>query len=301
MNRRGLWFAAGAYVIWGLFPLYWRRLEGIPALQLLGNRVVWSFVFMLVILFAQRRWRDFRAVATEGRVLGIYSLAAVLIALNWLIYVWAVTSGYVVESSLGYFINPLLSVLLGMIFFGERLRSGQWLPLGLAAAGVAYLTYTYGSPPWIALSLAFSFGFYGLVKKKAPLGAAYGLTLETGALFLPALAYLVYCNANGTGALLHSDTINNLLLVGAGVVTAVPLLMFAGAVRLIPLSVVGLMQYIAPTLQFLLGVLVFKEALTRSMAIGFTLIWLALIIFWVEGYRANRLANLQRAAVPTAD
>jgi chloramphenicol-sensitive protein RarD len=301
MNRRGLWFAAGAYITWGLFPLYWRGLAGVPALQLLGNRVVWSFVFMLGILFAQRQWRDFRVAAAGRRVLGIYSLAAVLIALNWLIYVWAVTSGYVVESSLGYFINPLLSVLLGMIFFGERLRAGQWLPLGLAAAGVAYLAYTYGSLPWIALSLAFSFGFYGLVKKKAPLSSAHGLTVETGVLFLPALAYLAYCDANGTGALFHSDTISNLLLVGAGMVTVVPLLMFASAVRLIPLSVVGLMQYIAPTLQFLLGVLVFKEAFTRPMAIGFTMIWLALIIFWVEGYRTNRLANLQRAVAPIAD
>jgi len=300
MNPRGMWLAAGAYLTWGLFPLYWRWLEGIPALQLLGNRIVWSFVLMLGILVAQRRWRQFRPLASDRRVLGIYALAAVLIGVNWMIYVWAVTSGYVVESSLGYFINPLLSVLLGMIFFQERLRSGQWLPLALAAAGVAYLTYTYGSLPWIALTLAFSFGFYGLVKKKAPLSAAYGLTLETGVLFLPALAYLAYCSLIGTGALFHSDAITNLLLIGAGVVTAVPLLMFASAVRLIPLSVVGLMQYIAPTMQFLLGVLVFKEAFTKQMAFGFSLVWLALIILWVEGYRANRLANLQRAALQSA-
>lgn len=293
--------AAGAYITWGLFPLYWLGLGGVPAIQLLGNRVVWSFVLMLGVLVAGRRLRDFRSVASDRRVLGIYTLAGVLIGVNWLVYVWAVTSGYVVESSLGYFINPLLSVLLGMVFFRERLRRGQWLPLGLAAAGVAYLTYTYGSLPWIALSLAFSFGFYGLVKKKAPLGAAYGLTLETGVLFLPALAYLAYCNSIGTGALFHSDTVTNILLIGAGLVTAVPLLMFASAVRLIPLSVVGLMQYIAPTLQFLLGVLVFKEAFTRAMAVGFALIWLALITFWVEGYRANRQANIQRAAIQSAD
>jgi chloramphenicol-sensitive protein RarD len=301
MNRRGLWLAVGAYVIWGLFPLYWRLLEGVAPLQLLGNRIVWSFVLMVGLLLVGRHWRDLRSLASDRRVLGIYALAAVLIGVNWLTYVWAVTSGYVVESSLGYFINPLLSVVLGMIFFQERLRSGQWLPMGLATAGVAYLTYTYGSLPWIALTLAFSFGFYGLVKKKAPLSAARGLTLETGILFLPALVYLVLCNANGSGALFHSDSLTNLLLIGAGVVTAVPLLMFAAAVRLIPLSVVGLMQYIAPTLQFLLGVLVFKEAFTRQMAIGFGLVWLALIIFWVEGYRANRLISNQPAALQSAD
>jgi len=288
MNRRGLWLATGVYIIWGLFPLYWRWLEGIPALQLLGNRIVWSFALMAGLLLAWHRWREMRALASDRRVIGVYALAAALIGINWLTYVWAVTSGHVVASSLGYFINPLISVLLGILILHERLRPGQWLPIGLAVAGVAYLAYTYSSMLGIALTLAFSFGFYGLIKKKAPLGPALGLTLETGILFLPALAYLIFCNANGTGALFQSGPLTDLLLVGAGVVTAVPLLMFATAVRLIPLSVVGLMQYIAPTLQFLLGVLVFKEAFTKPMAIGFSLVWLALIIFAVEGYRANR-------------
>jgi chloramphenicol-sensitive protein RarD len=299
--RRGLWLAAGAYLTWGLFPLYWRLLEGVPALQLLGNRIVWSFVLMAGYLFVVRQWRDMRSLAADRRVLGVYSIAAVLIGINWLTYVWAISAGYVIESSLGYFINPLLNVVLGMIFFQERLRRGQWLAVSLAAIGVLYLTIAYGSLPWIALTLAFSFGFYGVVKKKAPLGAAYGLSLETGILFIPALIYLLFCNWNGSGAIFQGDLRTTLLLVGSGVVTSVPLLMFAGAVKRIPLSVIGLMQYIAPTLQFLLGVFVFKEPFTRSLAIGFCIVWIALIIFGAEGYLNNRRAGRQNLAAESAD
>jgi chloramphenicol-sensitive protein RarD len=226
-----------------------------------------------------------------GRVLRIYFVSALLIGANWLIYVWSVNAGYIVEASLGYFINPLFSVLLGVVFLRERLRPLQWLPVGLAAAGVLYLTFVYGSLPWIALSLAFTFGLYGLVKKTAPLGSLYGLTLETGLLFLPALAYLLYVNATGSGAFLHSSPSANWLMVGAGLVTIVPLLMFSSAARQIPLSLVGILQYITPSMQFLLGVLVYREAFSSHQLLGFGIVWLGLIIFWAEGFFAHRAAQ----------
>jgi chloramphenicol-sensitive protein RarD len=215
-------------------------------------------------------------------------VAAVLIGVNWLTYVWAVNAGFIVETSLGYFINPLLSVLMGVVFLRERLRPWQWAPLGLATAGVLYLTLAYGSPPWIALTLAFSFGFYGLAKKTAPLGSLYGLALETGFLFLPALAFLGYAEAAGQGAFLHSGPLPDLLMIGAGVVTTMPLLLFASAAQRIPLSLVGVLQYIAPTIQFLLGVVVYHEPFTPSQMIGFGLVWIALALFAGEGLLAQR-------------
>jgi chloramphenicol-sensitive protein RarD len=221
-------------------------------------------------------------------VLRVYLLSAVLIGVNWLTYVWAVNAGFIVETSLGYFINPLLSVLMGVIFLRERLRLWQWLPLGLAAAGVLYLTLAYGALPWIALILAFSFGLYGLIKKVAPLDALYGLTLETGILFLPALGYLVYAEAAGTAAFLHAGLGSDLLLAGAGAVTTIPLLLFAAGARRISLSLVGVLQYLAPTMQFLLGVLVYHEPFTQARLIGFGAVWIALLIFGVEGFLARR-------------
>jgi chloramphenicol-sensitive protein RarD len=231
---------------------------------------------------------DFRKNFTR-RTLLIYVVAAVLISINWLTYVWAVNAGFIIETSLGYFINPLLSVLLGVIVLREKLRPVQWLPVFLAASGVIYLTVVYGKLPWIALTLAFSFGLYGLVKKLAPLGSLHGLTLETGILFVPALAYLLFNEFNGTGAFTHIGLSTDLLLIGAGVVTTIPLLLFASAARQIPLTVVGLLQYIAPTIQFLLGVLVYKESFDHTHLIGFSIVWIALIIFWVESYLAHRV------------
>jgi chloramphenicol-sensitive protein RarD len=221
--------------------------------------------------------------------MGLYSIAAVLLSVNWLVYVWGVNAGFIVETSLGYFINPLFCVLLGVVFLGERLRTLQWLPVALATAGVIYLTLTYGRPPWIALSLAVSFGLYGLVKKLAPLGSLYGLTLETAIVFPVALIYLTAVDSSGTGAFLHEGARKDHLLIGAGVVTTIPLLMFASAARLIPLSVIGILQYIAPTIQFLIGVFIYHEPFDRSRLIGFGLVWIALIIFWVESYFANRI------------
>jgi chloramphenicol-sensitive protein RarD len=204
-------------------------------------------------------------------------------------YVWAVNAGYIVETSLGYFINPLLSVLMGVIFFKERLRLAQWIPVFLAALGVAYLTFIYGRLPFIALTLAFSFGLYGLVKKLSPLGSLYGLTIETGILFIPALGYLLFMQAANTAAFLHTGITSDLLMIGAGLVTTVPLLMFASAARSIPLWVVGLLQYIAPTLQFIIGIFIYKEAFSYHQLIGFALVWTALIVFLVENYFANRV------------
>jgi chloramphenicol-sensitive protein RarD len=217
-------------------------------------------------------------------------MAAVLISINWLTYIWAVNAGFIVETSLGYFINPLLSVLLGVVFFRERLRPWQWAAIALATAGVVYLTFAYGSLPWIALTLAATFGAYGLVKKTAPLGSLHGLTLETSVLLVPAIMFLVYSDRAGNGALFNSGAISDALLMGAGIITAVPLLLFSSAARRIPLSLIGILQYIAPTLQFLLGVLVYKEPFTATKFMGFGIVWVALIIYGVEGlmtYRAQ--------------
>ena len=220
-------------------------------------------------------------------MLAVYLATGLLLSVNWLIYVWGVNEGYIVETSLGYFINPLLSVLLGVVFLRERLRLAQWLPISLAAAGVVYLTFTYGRLPWIALSLALSFGLYGLVKKLAPLGSLHGLTLETGMVFIPAAGYLLWAELGGEGHFLHDGLATDLFLMGAGVVTTIPLLMFASAVQRIPLTMIGLMQYIAPTIQFLIGVLVYKEPFDQTRLLGFSLVWVALVLFWAEGFWAH--------------
>ena len=290
--KKGIWYALGAYIFWGLFPIYWILLAGVPALQLLGHRIFWSFLMLLGIVLIAKQGKEFHA-ALRLQALLIYSVASILIAINWLTYVWAVGAGYIVETSLGYFINPLLSMLLGVVFLRERLRPLQWLPIGLAAVGVLYLTFAYGTLPWVALTLAFTFGFYGLVKKSAPLGALHGLTLETGILFVPALGFLLYSEFSGTGAFLHSPSLVELMLVGAGLVTVIPLLLFATAVKRIPLTMTGVLQYINPTMQFLLGVLIFKEPFDHRRLIGFGVVWMALILFGVEGFLVQRRYMVQ--------
>ncbi|MBN1484911.1 MAG: EamA family transporter RarD [Chloroflexia bacterium] len=289
-TNKGAWYAVGAYTIWGLLPVYWKWLQDVPPPQVLGHRIVWSFVCLAAVIWLLRRGRAFRAAALQRRVLGIYILAALLIGVNWLTYIWAVNAGFIVETSLGYFINPLLNIALGVVLFRERLRWGQWTAVGLAAAGVLYLTLVYGTFPWISLTLALSFGLYGLVKKTAPLGSLYGLTLETGLLFLPALAYLGFAEGIGQGSFLHAGPVVNLLLLGAGPMTTIPLLMFAAAVRRIPLAHVGVLQYIAPTLQFLLGVLVYHEPFPLARLVGFGIVWVGLIVFVLENIMARRPA-----------
>src|SRR5690349_1784497 len=288
MNK-GIWNGLAAYVMWGFLPIYWKLLHDVPALQVIGHRIIWSFLLLVGVILLTRQWSEFRSAALAPKMIAIYAVAGVLLTINWLVYVWGVNSGFIVETSLGYFINPLISVLLGVVFLRERLRSTQWIPIGLAAAGVLYLTFTYGRLPWIALSLAVSFGIYGLVKKLAPLGSLYGLTLETALVFPLALIYLLFAESNGFGAFLHDSTLTSLLLIGTGVVTSIPLLMFASAAREIPLTMIGILQYVAPTLQFLIGVFLYHEPFDHSRLIGFSLVWLALIIFWVENYMANRI------------
>lgn len=288
MHKEGILYAFSAYFLWGLTPIYWRLIQHVPAIQLIGHRIAWSFILLSVVLFATRQWSELPSLASDRRVQRFYLIAAALVGCNWFIYVWAVNAGFILEASLGYFINPLLSVLLGVIFLRERLRLFQWIAVGLAAAGVIYLTATYGRLPWIALGLAFTFGFYGLVKKTAPLSSVHGLTLETGILFIPSLIFLIYQDRIGQGAFLHTGIGSDLLMAGAGLVTTIPLLMFVSAARRIPLTTIGIMHYITPTCQFLIGVLIFKEAFDATKALGFGIVWIGLIIFAIEGYRAHR-------------
>ncbi|WP_299027094.1 EamA family transporter RarD [uncultured Thermanaerothrix sp.] len=290
----GVVFAAAAYTLWGFFPIYFKALKEVPAPQVLAHRIVWAFLFLLGVLALRREIGALRRLLTR-RILLSYFGAGILLAINWLAYVWGVASGFIVETSLGYFINPLVSVVLGMVFLRERLRPLQWVPVSLAALGVSYLTLEYGRLPWLALVLAFSFGLYGLLKKLAPLNALYGLTLETGGVFLPALAYLVGVEVVGQGAFGHGPWVQTLLLALTGVVTAIPLLLFAGGARRVPLTTLGLLQYIAPSLQFLLGVFLYHEPFGLTQLIGFSLIWLALAIFSAEGFIAQRRQRLIEA------
>ncbi|MGB7537854.1 MAG: EamA family transporter RarD, partial [Anaerolineales bacterium] len=260
----------------------------VPAMQLLGHRIVWSFLFMTILLLLLRQGKSFLTEIASPRILLVYGIAAVFLAINWLTYVWAVNAGYIVETSLGYFINPLLSMLLGVVILRERLRPFQWIPVGLAAAGMLYLTFAYGNFPWIGLTLALSFGIYGFVQKVAPLNSLHSVALETMILFLPAVLYLIYTEAVGQGIFLHSDPGSTLLMIGAGVVTAVPLLLFAAATQRITLFLIGVLQYIAPTMYFLIGVLVYGEQLTAERLTGFAIIWVALVLFAVEGYLSHR-------------
>ena len=288
--NRGLWMAAGCYGAWILFPIYFKLLSGVAPMEVLVNRVVWSLVFMAGVLTWRQNWAWLGPALRARRVVLPYAVAAVLLSANWYIYIWAVANGHILESSLGYFINPLVNVLLGVLFFRERLRPGQWAAVAIAAAGVLYLTLNLGQPPWIALSLALSFGLYGLVKKTAPLAADRGLTLETGLMFLPALAYMGYLFATGTSAVPAAPGGTRLLLVLAGPITAIPLLLFAGAARRIPLTMLGIMQYIAPTGQFLVAVFLYNEPFPTFKLVGFAIVWIALIVFTVEGLTARRRA-----------
>ena len=288
MKNKGVLFALAAYILWGFFPLYFKAIQQVSALQILAHRIAWGFVFTLAVVLVLRQWKEFRASVFNRRTFLIYAGASVVLGINWFTYVWAVITNHVVESSLGYFINPIVSVLLGVIFLRERLRTFQWVAIAMVTAGVVYLTITFGQLPWISLVLAVTFGFYGLLKKIAPLGALHGITLETAVLTIPSLVYLLIVNANGTGTFGHSTPLLDFLLVLSGPVTAIPLLLFATGARRIPLTTIGLLQYIAPTLQFLLGVLVFHEPFDQSRLIGFMIIWLALVLFSVENLLARR-------------
>lgn len=286
MNK-GILYAGSAYLLWGFFPLYFNALHGVPALQTLNHRIFWSFLLVILVMLIRKDLPGLLRACTP-RVLATYLAAALLLGVNWFVYVWAVGAGYVVETSLGYFINPLVSVLLGVVVLRERLRPMQWVPVGLAAAGVAVLTVSYGYLPWISLALAFSFGAYGLVKKIATLPSLQGLTLETALLFPLALVYLVYCEFTGIGAFGHSSPQVNILLALTGIVTVIPLLLFASGARRVTLTTLGLLQYTAPTLQFIIGVFVFHEPMTASHLVGFIIIWVALALFSFENLYSRR-------------
>ncbi len=296
MNK-GMVYAAGAYICWGLLPIFWKSLHHVPALEILAHRMVWSLVFVLVLLAVQGHWRWLLPVFQNMRVLLMFTTTALLLSLNWFIYIWAVNAGYIVETSLGYFINPLVNVVLGVCFLKERFRRWQGVAIAVAVAGVLYLTLHYGSLPWIALTLAGSFGLYGLLRKTAVLNSLEGLTLETLVLFPPALAYLLYVAWTGQGAFGHTDLLTHTLLIAAGIATALPLLLFASGARRITLTLTGILQYIAPTMQFLLGVFVYGEPLTSARLVGFSLIWLALAIYTLEGLlRSGQAARVRSTA-----
>lgn len=286
--KKGIISGIGAYLIWGVMPVWLKMIKPVPPLQILSHRVAWSFIFLLAIVIGRKQLKALLEISKDKKIILIYATAALLLAANWLTYIFAVNSDHIVESSLGYFINPLVNVLLGVLIFKERLRNWQWLPIGIALIGVAYLTFDYGRLPWIAIVLAVTFALYAVVKKIAPLGPLRGLTVETAILFLPAVATLLLSEANHTGYFGHHGLQQNFLLAFAGVITAVPLLMFGTAARSIPLSMLGLLQYIAPTCQFMLGVLIYHEPFSNTRLIGFLIIWTALAIFWIEGFIHSR-------------
>jgi len=287
MNK-GMWLAVGAYATWGFFPLYFKLLKGVPALEILSHRVVWALLFLVLVLTWRGQWSWLKEALKQKKVVLTFAAAGTLLAINWLTYIWGVNSGYVVETSLGYFINPLVSVFLGMIFLRERLRPGQWLAISIAFFGVVYLTFTYGRLPYIALVLAFTFGTYGLLRKIGKLNSLEGLTMETGFMFIPALGFLLWQEGSGAAAFGHATWSTTALLAFAGVATAIPLLMFGAAARQIPLTVMGILQYVAPTIQFLIGVLVFHEDFSLHQLIGFSFIWVALVFYTTESLLQTR-------------
>ncbi|MFF0867803.1 EamA family transporter RarD [Nonomuraea sp. NPDC003560] len=299
--RRGVLFGIAAYTMWGLFPLYWPLLKPSGAVEILAHRMVWSLVAVAVVLAVRRHWSWFRELARQPRKLVLLTIAAIVITVNWGTYIYAVNTGHVVESALGYFINPLVSVLFGVLVLRERLRPLQWTAVGFAALAVVVLTLDYGRLPWIALTLAVSFGVYGLVKKQANVAATESLAVETLVLLLPALGYLIYLEFAGQATFGQQGFGHALLLVGAGIITAVPLIFFGAAAIRVPLSTVGVLQYIAPILQFIVGVTIAGEVMPPSRWIGFSIVWLALAIFTYDSLRAARTAARVRRSARTLD
>jgi chloramphenicol-sensitive protein RarD len=277
-QRAGLVYALGAFLLWGFFPVYWKLLAGVPALEVVAHRTVWGFAAVALWVTLKRRWPDARVVAARGATLLMLAGSAALIATNWLLYIWAVMSNHIVEASLGYYVNPLVNVVLGVVVLRERLSRPQVIAVALAGLGVVVLTAGYGRFPWIALTLAVSFGLYGLTRKKVAADAIIGLLFETAILTPLAAGYLALLAARGGGALGTGPVGRDALLVLAGPVTAIPLALFALGARRLPLSIVGLIQYLSPTCQFLLAVLLYREPFTAAHAVAFACIWLALTL-----------------------
>jgi chloramphenicol-sensitive protein RarD len=292
-SQNGILFGVGAYLCWGFFPLYWPLLDPAGSLEVLAHRFVWSMVFVLVAITATGRWSRFIAIARDRRLMLILAAAAVVIALNWGGFIYGVTHDHVIETSLGYFINPLITVLLGVFVLRETLRPTQWAAVGIGTVAVIVLTIDYGRLPWIALLVGFSFAAYGFLKKKANLGAFEGLGMETLILTPVALAYLLALQLRGTLSFGHEGSLNVVLLIATGIVTAIPLLMFGAAATRLSLTTIGLLQYLGPFIQFILGLTLFNEAMTPARWAGFMLVWLALVVFTVDGL-ANRRKAMKR-------
>lgn len=300
----GLVYALSAYLFWGLVPGFWKQLGDVPAAEVLGHRILWSFLILLIFLATTGKLTETIQLMRDKAIRNRLLLSALCIGSNWPLYVWAVNHGYIVEGSLGYFINPLVSMLLGRLFLGERLRRWQWLAVALAAAGIAYLTLGYGRFPWIAISLAISFGFYGLIRKVTPVTASQGLFIETAVMGPLVIGYFIYLQVTGTmvagaelfGSGVTSDGITGSLatdglLIAAGAVTVIPLLLFAKGARLLPLTVMGFCQYLAPSLQLIVGVRYYNEPFTASHQIAFGLIWLGIGVFLAESLLRQRRTN----------
>lgn len=298
-QRRGFLLGVAAYAMWGLFPLYWTLLEPAGAIEILAHRIVWSLVVMVALTLGLRRTSQLRHILRTPRLLGILTIAAVVIAFNWGGFIYGVNAHRVVEVSLGYFINPLVTVLLGVVVLGERLRRVQWVAIGIATLAVVVLTLDYGHPPWIAFLLAASFGSYGLAKKKADVEAVESLTFETLVLAPVALGYLVWLWAQGSASFGNQGVGHSALLVSTGLITAVPLICFGAAAIRVSMTTIGLLQYLAPTIQFVLGLVVFHEDLSPVKWIGFVLVWIALALFTAEALRGHR-AHLRLGAEASA-
>ncbi|MBG0757178.1 EamA family transporter RarD [Vibrio cidicii] len=292
--RQGVLLAIGAYTMWGIAPIYFKSISSVSALEILSHRVVWSFFLLAALLHFGRNWRAVSAVITNKSKMLYLVSTAILVGVNWLIFIWAVNANHMLDASLGYYINPLFNVLLGMIFLGERLRKLQWFAVALAACGVLVQLVMFGSVPIVAIALAMSFGVYGLLRKKVSVDAQTGLFIETLVMLPAAAIYLLFIASTPTSNLLDNPASLNILLVAAGVVTTLPLLCFTGAATRLKLSTLGFFQYIGPSLMFLLAVLIYGEAFTSDKAITFAFIWGALVLFSFDGLRNNR--NVRRAA-----
>jgi chloramphenicol-sensitive protein RarD len=300
-SRRGFLLGVAAYAIWGLFPLYWPLLEPAGAVEILAHRMLWSLVTMGVLVVALGRTASFRRVIAERRVAVLLAVAACLISVNWAVYIWGVNNGHVVETALGYFINPLVTVLMGVFILGERLRPWQWAAMGVAGLAVVVLTVDYGRLPWVALVLALTFGSYGLCKKQAGAPAIESITFETMLVGPLALGYVVWLSTNGESNFASHGPGHALLVMTTGIVTAVPLICFGGAAIRVPMVTLGLLQYLTPTLQFILGVVHFHEDMPTGRWIGFALVWVALAMFTVDSLRHRRRevrVKVEAAAAP---
>ena len=287
----GVIYAGSAFLIWGLGPIYWKALSAVPALEIIVHRVVWAFIFLLVLIVIGRCWNEFVSALKDLRILLTLLMTAVILAGNWILYIWAINNNYILQGSLGYYINPLVNVVFGVLFLKERLRPAQIAAVLLAGLGVVYLTFSYGEFPWIALALAASFGLYGLIRKVAPVGALVGLSVEVMLLTAPAAAYLIYLGANGSASFLRGSVSIDLLLLGTSILTAVPLTLFTAGAKRLNLSTLGLLQYMAPTIIFLLAVFYYQEPFSMAQVWTFIMIWTALIIYSTDSmiyYRRGR-------------